>query len=166
MAELKEILLNELEVCQSKIEMFSGMNNSLKGLNAIQASWRDGGGENSIWDIVNHLIFWNERFLHQFMGLPVSKESFSNDSTFFKEKNPALLNEEQWEAAVARLNSVFNEWKEAIHECDEEMLLTPPSPERPWWKTVSSMNLHTAHHIGQIIFIRKRQGSWEPVKWD
>ncbi|MBM7691271.1 hypothetical protein JOC77_000676 [Peribacillus deserti] len=165
MAGIKDILLNEMEVCHSKIEMFSGMNNSLKGLTAKQAGWREEECDNSIWDVVNHLIFWNERFLHQFIGLPVSKEEFSNDSTFFKEKDSSLLNEEQWENAAARLEQVFRAWKEAVMECDEEMLLTPPAPERPWWKTISSMNLHTAHHIGQIIYIRKRQGSWEPVNW-
>ncbi|WP_026693965.1 DinB family protein [Peribacillus kribbensis] len=166
MSEIKKLLLNEMNVIMNRTEMFAGMEASLKNVTAKEASWRDQEGDNSIWEIVNHLIFWNSRYLNQFIGLPVPEEGFTNESTFMKTKESAEITEENWEKTVNTLREVSSEWMQAILDCHDEMLMTPPEPERTWWKKISSMNLHTAHHIGQIISIRKKQGSWEPVQWD
>lgn len=161
----KEILLAQISSCANEQTWFASLNGALKGVTAEQAVWHDKPFENSIVEIVEHLIFWNERCLQQFKGKTVSDEEFSNESTFFKEASEKLTDAE-WKEKVNRLQDVFASWETAINECDEEMLNSFAHPDLPWWRQISNMLLHTAHHCGQIIYLRKKNGSWNPVKWD
>ncbi|WP_409288120.1 DinB family protein [Peribacillus sp. SCS-37] len=167
MADIKSILKMAMEEWNTQSNMFAGLDRAVKGLTAGQAAWKDDETDNSIQEIVHHLIFWNSRWLARFMGLPVEDAGeFSNESTFFKDQTAVQPDKALWEGAVEKLKQVHIEWIRALEECDEEMLLTSESSERLRWEKIMAMNLHSAHHLGQIILIRKRQGSWEPVDWD
>ncbi|MFC0273843.1 DinB family protein [Metabacillus herbersteinensis] len=161
----KEMLIAQISSCSTEQTWFASLDVALKGVTAEQAVWHDGSFENSIVEIVKHLIFWNERCLQEFSGQSVSDEEFTNQSTFFKEHSKELTDAE-WNETIIRLQNVFARWETAIKECDEEMLDSFAHPDRPWWRQISNMLLHTAHHSGQIIYLRKRNGSWNPVKWD
>jgi hypothetical protein len=34
----------------------------------------------------------------------------------------------------------------------------------PWWEIITNINAHNAHHGGQIVVMRKLQGSWDASK--
>ena len=42
--------------------------------------------------------------------------------------------------------------------------LAPPNNEMKWKALISNINAHNAHHGGQIVLLRKLQGSWESGK--
>jgi hypothetical protein len=56
-----------------------------------------------------------------------------------------------------KLDSVLTAWEKAIEEADDAKL-------QSWYSTIAHLGTHNAYHTGQIIFIRKLQGSWDPEK--
>ncbi|WMX56720.1 DinB family protein [Peribacillus sp. R9-11] len=62
---LKAVLLEQMGACYEQKNWFVPLNIAIDGLSAEQASWKS-RDSNSIWQIVNHLIFWNERYLNRF----------------------------------------------------------------------------------------------------
>ena len=82
----------------------------------------------------------------------------NNDSTF---RN---LSDLEWPEVEGKFNLVMSDWYNTVRECEEEKLDQPVNPEEgvndPWIRTLTCVTLHNAHHIGQIVTIRKLQGSW------
>ncbi|HUR96684.1 MAG TPA: DinB family protein, partial [Pyrinomonadaceae bacterium] len=81
-----------------------------------------------------------------------------NDETF--DKGEA----ESWEAEAARFDAIMTEWREVLSSADKSKLkeLAPPNNEMKWSKLIANINAHNAHHGGQIVLLRKLQGSWNP----
>lgn len=124
---------------------------SLDGVTADQAKWTDGSGNHSIGQLTNHIIFWNERLLSSFKGLPEEKFSGDNEETFNN------FDVKQWDATVKKLDAVMTEWERAIEEADEKKL-------SGWYENIANISTHNAYHVGQIVFNRKLQGSWDSSK--
>jgi predicted secreted Zn-dependent protease len=40
----------------------------------------------------------------------------------------------------------------------------PTKSERRWSELIADVNAHNAYHGGQILLLRKLQGSWNPEK--
>jgi uncharacterized damage-inducible protein DinB len=148
---LKSILLEQLRSTHNKAEWFVPANTAVEGLTAEQASWTDGKGNHSVGQLVNHLIFWDRRSLQKFKGQPEEKFSGNNDETF------TSFNAKQWDAAVKQLDEVMADWEKAVEAADETKL-------KDWYSDIAHIGAHNAYHIGQIIYVRKEQGSWNPEK--
>ncbi len=148
---LKSVLGNQLKTTHDKQEWFVPVNMALQGVSAEQAGWKDGSGNHSIGQLAHHLLFWNERVLLQLKGIEPPKFDGSNDETFDS------FNKTQWEHTVKRLNEVLQEFEQIIGQGDDEFL-------KSWAGTIANVSTHNAYHTGQIIFVRKLQGSWNPDK--
>jgi hypothetical protein len=35
---------------------------------------------------------------------------------------------------------------------------------KSWYSTIAHIGAHNAYHIGQIVYVRKEQGSWDREK--
>jgi uncharacterized damage-inducible protein DinB len=148
---LKSILLEQLRSTHNKAEWFVPANTAVEGLTAAQANWTNGKGNHSIGQLVNHLIFWDRRSLQKFKGEPQDKFSGNNDETFNS------FDAKQWDAAVKQLDAVMTDWENAVESADETKL-------KDWYSDIAHIGAHNAYHIGQIIYVRKEQGSWNPEK--
>ncbi len=148
---LKSILLEQLRSTHNKAEWFVPANTAVVGLTAEQASWTDGKGNHSVGQLVNHLVFWDRRELQKFKGEPQDKFSGNNDETFNS------FDAKQWATAVKQLDEVMTDWEKAVEAADEAKL-------KDWYSDVAHIGAHNAYHIGQIIYVRKEQGSWNPDK--
>ena len=116
---LKAVLLEQMVACHDQKNWFVPLKIALDGVSAEQAAWKS-GDSNSIWQIVNHLIYWNERYLNRFKGNPLPPE-VNNDATFdITDPNGT---DEEWEAVVSRLFKVMSDWVDAVKEYDEEKLV-------------------------------------------
>jgi len=148
---LKTILLEQLHSTHDVKDWFVPANIAVAGLTAEQAKWTDGSGNHSVGQLANHLIFWNLQQLRQFKKLPQPPFNGNNDETFnsFDSKN--------WEATVKRLDSVLTAIEKAVEEADDTKL-------QSWYNNLAHINAHNAYHIGQMVFVRKLQGSWDPSK--
>ncbi|HWO75286.1 MAG TPA: DinB family protein [Bacillus sp. (in: firmicutes)] len=161
MKDRKELLAAQFAACTNQPNWFVPFEQAVRGLNAEQAVWNDVQGANSIWSIVYHLTFWNERYLSRFTGNPPADQVENNDITF--QISDVDVTEENWTAAVKSLMSNLLKWQDVILQADNTKLDSPviEGKEGDWWETIANIAIHNAYHIGQIVDIRKRQGSWE-----
>jgi len=147
---LREVLLSELKSTHTSEEWFVPANIAVKGLTAQQASWTDGKGNHSVGQLAYHLVFWNRRNLEQLKGEPSPKFSGNNDETFDK------FDAKSWDQTVKDLDDVMSQLEKWLETADEAALAKNA-------QLFTHISTHNAYHIGQIIYVRKEQGSWDPA---
>lgn len=148
---LRAVLLEQLHTTHDQEDWFVPISVAVADLTPAQASWTDGHGNHSVGQLVNHLAFWDARSLEQFKGQKSSAYNGNNDETFNS------FDSKTWAATVSRLDSVMKGWEEAVQTADEAKLRESAS-------LIAHIGTHNAYHLGQIIYIRKLQGSWNPAK--
>jgi len=148
---LKSVLLDQLKETHNKESWFVPVNIAISGLTPEQAAWKDTTDNHSIAQLVNHLIFWNRQQLAKFKGEKLLDFDGDNKKTF------AGLDKTPWETSVKQIDEVLTAWEKAIEEADDAKLAT-------WYSTIEKISTHNAYHTGQIIYIRKMRGNWDPEK--
>lgn len=149
---LKSVLLQQLKTTHNVQDWFVPAIQALHGLTPEQAMWKERPDNHSIAELVSHLTFWNSRQLAKLKGETPAAYSGKNDETF-----TASVDKRSWEAAVRQLDDVLTAWEKAVESADEARL-------RSWSSTIAHISTHNAYHTGQILFIRKQQGSWDAEK--
>jgi len=147
----KTILLDQLKSTHNVKNWFVPVNIALEGLTAEQAMWTDGSGNHSAGQLAYHLLFWNMRQLNDFKGIKNDKFSGDNEETFNK------FDQKQLNDVVKKLDGVLTELEKLVENASEKQLTE-------WAPTIANVSAHNAYHTGQIIFVRKLQGSWNPEK--
>jgi uncharacterized damage-inducible protein DinB len=150
-ATLRSILLEQLRTTHTEKDWFVPINVAVEGLTAEQATWKDGSGNHSVGQLTNHLLFWNQRELAKFKGEAEQKFSGNNDETFNN------FDTKKWNETVKQLDQVMTELEKIVETCDDKKLDS-------WASEIAHIGTHNAYHVGQIIFVRKLQGSWNPEK--
>ena len=150
-ATLRSILLEQLRTTHNEKDWFVPISVAVEGLTAEQASWKDGSGNHSVGQLSNHLLFWNKRELLKFKGEPEEKFSGNNDETFNN------FDSKKWSDTVKQLDQVMIELEKLVETVDDNKL-------RALASEIAHIGTHNAYHVGQIIFVRKLQGSWNPEK--
>ena len=148
---LKGVLLEQLRTTHDAQDWFASGNTAIHGLTAEQAKWTDGKGNHSVGQLTYHLVYWNKRALMRFKGETPSKFSGNNDETFNN------FTAEQWDKLVKEFDQVMTDWEKAVETADDKKIAENAS-------TIAHVGAHNAYHIGQIVFVRKEQGSWDPAK--
>ncbi|HLJ85824.1 MAG TPA: DinB family protein [Candidatus Angelobacter sp.] len=146
---LRELLLAELRSTHTNAEWFVPANVAVKGLTAEQASWTDGKGNHSVGQLAYHLVFWNKQNLARLKGEKPDAFNGKNDETFDK------FDSKRWSDTVRQLDEVLTEMEHWVETVDEAKLKESA-------QTLTHISTHNAYHIGQIIYVRKEQGSWDP----
>ncbi len=148
---LKTVLVEQLKTTHNKKEWFVPVNVALEGLTAEQAMWKDGSGNHSVGQLAYHLLFWNQRELSKFKGEKEAAFSGNNEETF------NTFDKNSWNHTVTQLDQVLTELEKIVQEADEAKL-------KSWAPEIANISTHNAYHTGQMIFVRKLQGSWDPEK--
>jgi uncharacterized damage-inducible protein DinB len=151
-ATLKSVLLEQLKTTHNKKEWFVPVNTAIDGLTAQQAMWKDSSGNHSVGQLVYHLAFWNAQSLAKLKGEKPDAFSGNNEETFNNK-----LDKESWTALVKKLDDILTQLEKVVSEADDAKL-------QSWSGTIAHISTHNAYHTGQIIFVRKLQGSWDPEK--
>lgn len=138
-ATLRSILLQELRTTHNKADWFVPISVAVDGLTAEQASWQPTAGGHSAGQLTYHLLFWNRSNRSNFKGEAKDKFSGNNDETF------------------KQLDQVMTDLEKLVESADEQKLAA-------WAPTIANICTHNAYHIGQIVYVRKLQGSWDPKK--
>ena len=161
--KLKDALLEQFDSCYDQNGWFVALKNAIQGITAEQAAWKPAGADNSIWQILSHLNYYNNAYLERFRGVDFEYDKPDNDATFEQDE---ALSEESWRAEVDRFDKIMSEFRELLSNADDAKLseVAPPAREYPWSVIVSNINAHNAHHGGQIVLMRKLQGSWDRGK--
>lgn len=148
---LRSILLEQLKTTHNEKDWFVPINVAVEEMTAEQATWKDGSGNHSVGQLTNHLLFWNKRELDKFKGLPEQKFSGNNEETFND------FDTKKWNDTVKQLDQVMTELEKLVETADDKKL-------ESWASEMAHIGTHNAYHVGQIIFVRKLQGSWNPQK--
>jgi uncharacterized damage-inducible protein DinB len=92
--------------------------------------------------------FWNENALARLRG--EKPASPGNNEETFNDFDAA-----HWDQIVQRLDRVMKDLEAVVEKMPEEKLaLKAP--------LISHISTHNAYHTGQILYVRKLQGSWNP----
>jgi uncharacterized damage-inducible protein DinB len=156
----KEILIEQFTACYDENGWFVALKNAVNGLSAEQAIWKPENADNSIWGILSHLNFYNEAYLKRFKGIAVDYAGVENSETF---SGAESASDEEWNAEVERFDSVMTEWRSLIESADENKFdqAVSETNNSTWGSLIAHVNAHNAHHGGQIVLLRKLQGSWD-----
>ncbi len=79
---MKEMLLAQFTACYDENHWFDALKNALKNLTAEQAAWKPDGADNSIWEILSHLNFYNYAYVERFKGVDYTYPVNDNAETF------------------------------------------------------------------------------------
>ncbi|MFD1336659.1 DinB family protein [Oceanobacillus iheyensis] len=142
--DTKEVLLAQMDACLENT-WFVSLSQSIQGLTAEDADWKPSDEVNSIREIVNHLIFYNERHLNRFKNVPSDKKQV--ESTFLNKDGLT------WHDARERMTKGIENWRIEIQNADRKKVEEQA-------EVIAHLTIHITYHTGQIIFLRKLQGSW------
>jgi len=148
---LRGILLEQLKTTHNEKDWFVDGNTAMAGLTPEQANWTDGHGNHSVGQLAYHLVYWNERSLAKFQGKPLAKFDGNNDETFTQ------FDAKQWGDIVHRFDAVMTDLEKVVESANEKQLAE-------WAPTIARIGTHNAYHIGEIVMVRKEQGSWDAAK--
>jgi hypothetical protein len=148
---LRGVLLEQFRQTWVDEDWYVPVMKALSGVTAKQAVWKPADSSHSAGELAYHIWFWNKESLDKFYGRKPAAFSGNNNETF------TAFTEDAWQKVVAQLNDVMKEWETAIKTADEAKLLK-------WASTIDHINAHTAYHTGQILYVLKLQGVWDPNK--
>jgi len=148
-ATLKSVLLQELCETHNQKDWFVSSKEAVTGVTAEQSGWKDGHGNHSVGQLAYHIAFWDLETLAEFKGEKHPKFEGKNDDTFDK------YDPKEWDKTVMKLDMEMTEWEKAIEAADDATL-------QKWAPTIAKIAEHRAYHIGEIVMVRKEQGSWNP----
>ena len=146
---LRSILLTELKNSHDKSDSFVCGNIALANLTPQQANWTDGKGNHSVGQLVYHLAFWNGEVVSQIKDPKFKGFNGNNDDTFNK------YDSKDWDATVKKFDDGMTELEKIVEGAsDADIAKLAP--------VITRVCEHNAYHIGEIVMVRKEQGSWNP----
>jgi uncharacterized damage-inducible protein DinB len=149
--DLRGILVELLKTTHNQKDWFVPGNTAMDGLTAEQAKWSDGKGNHSVGQLTYHLVYWDSEQLAKFKGEKPPAFDGNNEETFND------FDAKKWAQMVKQFDTVMTEWEKAVAAADDKKLAE-------WASTIEHVAAHNAYHIGQIIYVRKQQGAWDPAK--
>jgi hypothetical protein len=148
-----ELLTKVLDSTFDKESWYAPLKDGMEGITAEQAKWKPAGeATKSIWENVNHLIYYKERLVAKMEGREWTQH-LSGDENFHLTEQSGK--DDEWRKVVERAESVHLRLRQRLSEMTMEEL-----DEQSLEAELLDIFLHDAYHTGQIIQIRKMQGSW------
>ncbi|HLN65524.1 MAG TPA: DinB family protein [Symbiobacteriaceae bacterium] len=152
-----EMLLHQKDQTWAQEGWFVPLADALEGVGAAEAAWQPPGAGNTIWQTVNHCNYYNERLLCKLTGRPYNRVA-NNIATFGEPGNPG--DAEAWAATLAHTRRINEELRTVLAELTDADLDREPLNEQD----VPAWVMHDAYHAGQIVLIRKMQGSYPAAR--
>lgn len=157
MVHAKKVLLDQLLANANDPSWYQPFSDSIKGLSEEQAFWKPNEESNSIAEIVQHLLYWNQTWQTRY------QKSHVNAVPSIGNNNNSIMIPENHSFADLKteLLEVLLLWQELLSEEKVESEVNGISGHVKWWEVLGNVSTHNAYHIGQIIYIRKLQNSWK-----
>lgn len=153
----KPLLLKLLDFRHDQDVGFAPLSRAVDGVSAQQACWRPNDQSHSIWELVNHIAYWNEYVLNRMSGSSDSNTTVDNEETF---RHPEVSGDDSaWNMSVERTMRAFTQLRKTVNELNETVLNQPFDDDGTPLKVIlGDIAMHDAYHVGQIMYIRKLQG--------
>ena len=143
---LKSLLLQQLRETHDQKNWFVSGKEAAANLTPEQAAWSD-GKNHSVGQLVQHLVFWNSQSLARIKGEHPAEPGDNNETFKFDPK--------QWNSIVKQFDEVMTSLEAQVSSADDAKVqkIAP---------MVARIAQHNAYHLGEIVMVRKAQGSWNP----
>jgi uncharacterized damage-inducible protein DinB len=138
----------------------------LEGLTWALAGKRPRGTPYSIYGLVWHMSFWMENELGRIDGKTPTYPAHAAEGW----PDDAPPNADDWSRAVARFRGALDRLAHLAEAAPEIRSRAVPvtseaghanqgtTVEDVVWQTV----VHTSHHLGQVVLLRRQLGAWPP----
>ncbi len=104
---------------------------------------------NTIWQLVNHIIFWRKTVIIRLQG----EDAFPPIQDMFL---PEDLSEASWKITLSEFDEVYGSLRNAILSFEENRLHIPsPRNEQTYHDLLMGCLQHDSYHMGQMVFIKK-----------
>lgn len=157
MVHAKDVLSDQLLANANDPSWYIPFSDSIKGLSEEQAFWKPNEESNSIAEIVQHLLYWNQTWQTRYQKSHVNAVPSigNNNNSFIISENHSFAD------LTKQLVEVLLRWQDLLTEEKVECKVNGFSEDVKWWEVLGNVSTHNAYHIGQIIYIRKLQNSWK-----
>ncbi len=159
----KKVLLEQFNTGYEVNGWFVALKNAVANMTAEQALWKPQGTEHSVWEMVYHLWYWNDRWRKRYLNEKNEKGPVIISETFQAKENAT---DEEWQETLDKLFAVMDFWKGALENITDEKLNEQVSERYTdaWLYPLAHIMTHNAYHTGQIVIIRKIAGNWDASK--
>ncbi|MFD1040154.1 DinB family protein [Virgibacillus byunsanensis] len=157
MSHVNAILLDQFLANANDRSWYLSFTESVENLSEDQAYWKPNEDCHTIAEIVQHLIYWNETWQIRYQESDVKAVPTieHNDHSFIVSENKAFAELRE------QLLEVLLRWQVLLTEEKVEGDVHGFPVAAKWWELLGNAITHNAYHIGQIVFIRKLQKSWD-----
>ncbi|MDQ0271653.1 DinB family protein [Cytobacillus purgationiresistens] len=148
-----DLLLNVLDSTFDKESWYAPFKDAVEGLTAEQAIWKPSGeATKTIWENINHLIYYKESLAANLEGREWT-HNLDGDQTFYL--TDQSNDDKEWKKVVERSENAQRNLRQVLSTISDREL----DQNSLEGKFMDNM-LHDAYHTGQIIQLRKMQGTW------
>ncbi len=127
----------------------------LEKLDWRRAGARPPGAPHSVFQILNHLIFWQDWAVRWLDG---EKPAIPKHASGGWPGDTGPAGAAEWTATVRRFAKGLEELRRRIRSVD---LLSGPG-RRTRLETLHALASHNSHHLGQVVLLRQLQKAWPP----
>jgi len=151
---LKEAFIEQFKATYNEENWFIPLKIAVSDVNEKEFNSKPDECTHSIRQQVNHLIFWDDRWLARIKKQP--KVPFEGDGalTFDDESTGDSL-----ENILKRMYEVMDELLVELEKFEEGNLMKRVFPDTEyddlWWQSISNIILHNSYHVGQIMSVKK-----------
>lgn len=157
MFHAKDVLADQLLANANDPSWYAPFSESVKNLSEEEAFWKPNENSNSIAEIVQHLLYWNQTWQTRYQKSHVNAVPSigNNDKSFIIPEHQTFTDLKK------QLLEVLLQWQGLLTEEKVESEVNGFPEHVEWWEVLGNVSTHNAYHIGQIIYIRKLQNSWK-----
>ena len=153
---MKDVLADQLLANANDPSWYIPFSDAVKGLSEREAFWKPNEESNSIAEIVQHLLYWNSTWQTRY------KESNVNAVPAIEIITKVLCFQIiKLSMNYGKTTKKLLQWKNLINEEKVESDVVGFPVSAKWWEVLANVTTHNAYHIGQIIYIRKLQQSFD-----
>lgn len=151
MAHAKDVVADQLLANANDPSWYLPFSDSVKDVSEKAAFWKPSEDSNSIAELTQHLIYWNETWQTRYIENDVQAVPSlgdNNKSFLIPENHTFVMLKEKLLEVLLKWQPLLSEEKVAsnVHGFGEPV---------SWWAVLGNVSTHNAFHIGQIVYIRK-----------
>ncbi|MFE1630607.1 DinB family protein [Brevibacillus reuszeri] len=151
MAHAKDVVADQLLANANDPSWYLPFSDSVKDVSEKAAFWKPNEDSNSIAELTQHLIYWNETWQTRYIENDVQAVPSigdNNKSFLIPENHTFVMLKEKLLEVLLKWQPLLSEEKVAsnVHGFGEPV---------SWWAVLGNVSTHNAFHIGQIVYIRK-----------
>ena len=127
------------------------------GLDAEGAKKVASKGTHSCWQLLHHIVYWQDLMLSSCKGESVQWPK-NNDASWPENES---LDEETWTGIITQFKNGIEE-AEKLSNKIESLSDLPAWPKVPLFVALMHLIQHNSFHLGEIVATRQTLGLWPP----